>query len=167
MIDLSIIFKHEGTELEVDESLSINTFELNGETYRFNGPVSVKGIFRNIGFHKISFEFHVKCVVNVYCARCLKPFQSSLETTEREILKQADYEDSNEDSEEIVVPSHLFDMTEVVLNSIIVHMNPKFLCKQDCKGLCPLCGCDLNETSCHCNKDQTDPRLAVLKDLLK
>ncbi len=167
MTDLSIIFKHEGTELKVDTSLPVDSFEFNGETYSLDGPILVKGLFRNIGFHKISFDFHAECTINTQCARCLKPVQYLLETEESEILKQADREDINEDSDEIVVSSNLYDMTDVVLNSIMTHMKPKFLCNQDCKGLCPVCGCDLNETSCQCGRDDTDPRLAVLKDLLK
>ena len=59
MTDLSIIFKHEGTELKVDTSLPVDSFEFNGETYSLDGPILVKGLFRNIGFHKIStIKFH-------------------------------------------------------------------------------------------------------------
>ena len=43
----------------------------------------------------------------------------------------------------------------------------KVLCCEDCQGLCPTCGCNLNNTSCNCNQESVDPRLAVLADLLK
>ena len=38
--------------------------------------------------------------------------------------------------------------------------------KEDCKGLCPVCGMNLNNSSCQCNKRQIDPRLEVLKQLI-
>ena len=40
----------------------------------------------------------------------------------------------------------------------------KDLCKEDCKGLCPKCGCDLNEKECSCTTKEIDPRWAVLKN---
>ena len=42
-----------------------------------------------------------------------------------------------------------------------------YLCKEDCKGLCPHCGADRNETDCCCEKKQIDPRFAALHALLK
>ena len=44
-------------------------------------------------------------------------------------------------------------------------METKFLCREDCKGLCPTCGKNLNLGPCGCRK-QTDPRFAVLEQLL-
>jgi uncharacterized protein len=40
------------------------------------------------------------------------------------------------------------------------------LCQEDCQGLCPTCGVNLNQTTCHCAEDTVDPRLEKLKDLL-
>ena len=45
-------------------------------------------------------------------------------------------------------------------------MDSRFLCREDCKGLCPKCGKDLNDGPCKCGEDQ-DPRLAVLAQLLE
>ena len=42
-----------------------------------------------------------------------------------------------------------------------------YLCRQDCKGLCPSCGCNLNESVCSCGSKQADPRMAVLAKLLE
>ena len=41
------------------------------------------------------------------------------------------------------------------------------LCNENCKGLCPVCGCNLNVEECSCEVEDIDPRLAVLKDFLK
>ena len=58
-----------------------------------------------------------------------------------------------------------FDLDSLVREDILLTLEPKTLCKPDCKGLCPMCGADLNETACSCKKP-TDPRLAVLQQLL-
>jgi uncharacterized protein len=43
----------------------------------------------------------------------------------------------------------------------------RFLCSDDCKGLCQRCGKNLNEGACNCGKDEIDPRLAPLKKILE
>ena len=57
------------------------------------------------------------------------------------------------------------DLDELVRVEFILHMDSKTLCSENCKGLCPRCGADLNLGPCSCKKE-TDPRLAVLAKLL-
>ena len=56
---------------------------------------------------------------------------------------------------------------EVVISDIILNYPQKYLCKDDCKGLCPECGKNLNEGDCGCNKTQVDSRLEILKQLME
>ena len=49
----------------------------------------------------------------------------------------------------------------------VLDMDTKTLCSEDCKGLCPRCGADLNQGPCSCAKKDVDPRLAVLAKLLE
>lgn len=58
-----------------------------------------------------------------------------------------------------------FDLDELLREDILLSLPTKVLCKSDCKGLCPMCGADLNNGPCGCKKP-VDPRLAVLQDLL-
>ena len=58
------------------------------------------------------------------------------------------------------------DAEEVARTAFILGMDSKFLCSEDCKGLCPTCGADLNLGPCGCRKE-VDPRLAVLAQLLQ
>ena len=50
-------------------------------------------------------------------------------------------------------------------NNILLTLPIKRLCKEDCKGLCQQCGNNLNLSTCQCDNDDIDPRLAKLKDL--
>ncbi|MDF2674142.1 MAG: hypothetical protein K0R09_2410, partial [Clostridiales bacterium] len=59
------------------------------------------------------------------------------------------------------------DLKDMVMDNIILSMPIKFLCSPECRGLCPVCGKNLNKYQCNCNKNNVDPRLAVLKDLFK
>jgi uncharacterized protein len=72
---------------------------------------------------------------------------------------------ANKDDDLIFINSDTLDITEIIENNIILTLPIKRLCKEDCKGLCHKCGTNLNFSTCHCNDDDIDPRLAKLKDL--
>ncbi|MBO4749763.1 MAG: DUF177 domain-containing protein, partial [Lachnospiraceae bacterium] len=58
--------------------------------------------------------------------------------------------------------------TETLLyNELMENWPAKILCKEDCKGLCPVCGKNLNEGECGCDRFVPDPRLAGIQDLFK
>ena len=61
----------------------------------------------------------------------------------------------------------VIDLLPYVEQALFLAMPMKVLCREDCKGLCPSCGQNLNNKECSCDKSPIDPRLAVLADLLK
>ncbi|MDD2499121.1 MAG: DUF177 domain-containing protein, partial [Desulfitobacteriaceae bacterium] len=58
------------------------------------------------------------------------------------------------------------DILPQVLQTILLELPMKVLCREDCKGLCPVCGTNLNIKECRCERESIDPRLAALKNLL-
>ena len=76
-------------------------------------------------------------------------------------------EKQEEDSDEIILLEHdEVDLAELARDAFILDMDTKTLCSEDCKGLCPGCGVNLNREPCRCKK-QVDPRLAKLASLLQ
>ncbi|MDU7440249.1 MAG: YceD family protein, partial [Clostridium sp.] len=71
----------------------------------------------------------------------------------------------SEDEEAVVVIDDVLDITELVETSIISTLPIKRVCKDDCKGLCQKCGCNLNVKACDCNKEDVDIRFEVLRGL--
>ncbi|NLH02379.1 MAG: DUF177 domain-containing protein, partial [Clostridiales bacterium] len=57
------------------------------------------------------------------------------------------------------------DLSDLLETCFILSMESKFLCRENCEGLCPSCGKNLNDGPCGCKKE-IDPRLAVLGQLL-
>ena len=57
------------------------------------------------------------------------------------------------------------DITDIVRESILAELPQKVLCKDDCRGLCPKCGKNLNQGQCDCDLHEVDPRLAILAKL--
>ena len=57
------------------------------------------------------------------------------------------------------------DLEDIITTSFVLQMGSRLLCAEDCKGLCCRCGANLNREACKC-RQESDPRLAVLKQLL-
>ena len=66
----------------------------------------------------------------------------------------------------IEVQGYSLDLDDLIMNDILLELPTKLLCRDDCMGLCPECGKNLNDGTCSCRKETVDPRLAVLKQLL-
>ena len=92
------------------------------------------------------------CQRKFTCDRCLS------ETEENQI------HDFDEELEKSEVVDNLVDITELVRDTLIISQPIKNLCKIDCRGLCPICGKNLNEGSCECDRFIPDPRLAILQN---
>lgn len=112
------------------------------------------------------------------CNRCLKPVSAPLKaefaTDYRplsEMGKDAGFGHEHEllgdDLDISFYSGEEIDLSDIIRDQIILAVPMRQLCRDDCKGLCPHCGQDLNEGDCGCVADVTDPRLAKLKELLR
>ena len=96
------------------------------------------------------------------CDRCGREFPST-KTMELDALVVSG--DEPDDVTAFMLEGDWLDLDDVLETALILDMETKFLCKEECKGFCTECGKDLNEGPCSCKK-KTDPRLAVLEQLL-
>ncbi|WP_341271486.1 YceD family protein [Clostridium acetobutylicum] len=104
----------------------------------------------------------VKGIVELTCSRCLQKFPYDIDL---EIDEKFTDNPENKDDEVIFINNYEVDINEIVENNIILSLPIKKLCREDCKGLCPMCGTNLNISTCNCHEDNIDPRFAKLKDL--
>ncbi|MBQ8595558.1 MAG: DUF177 domain-containing protein [Oscillospiraceae bacterium] len=110
-------------------------------------------------------KYRATAVLEYNCDRCGK--ETSKETEyEFEHWLARELESGDENDDYILVPTGMIDMDELVMTDVTLEIPFQLLCREDCKGLCPVCGSDLNEKTCNCNQKQIDPRLEKLKMLL-
>jgi uncharacterized protein len=107
------------------------------------------------------------------CARCLDPVPVDLEVQVEEVFVPTidmatgrSIKPEEEDQALWIDEHHILDLTEVLRQDALLELPVHVLCKEDCRGLCPECGTNLNEASCDCKPD-IDPRWSSLTDLLK
>ena len=135
------------------------------EDVNFTDPIVVTGYVKNMAGYMI-LHADVKVKHDTMCARCAEPVSSVLEITfEKDIASSGDVSSDNDDY--IIIEDKKLDVLPSVEEQIMLEMPSKTLCKEDCKGLCYKCGKNLNEGECSCEKHEVDPRLAILKTLLK
>lgn len=107
--------------------------------------------------------------IELPCARCLEPQRAEHSVYVAELYqdpRKRDPEDEEDPGYEIVDDLTAIDLSVMLRDAILMDMPVKVLCREDCQGLCPVCGADRNETDCgHRPEDAPDPRWAALADL--
>jgi uncharacterized protein len=102
--------------------------------------------------------------ISLECVRCLNLFSQALhmDFTELYAFSQRYVTDSG-----LIMPeTGIINLEPVLREYILLEIPISPLCRPDCKGLCSICGNNLNEITCHHEEETADPRLATLKALL-
>jgi len=105
------------------------------------------------------------------CSRCLEPFRLPMHLPLAWFVRRVETltpEDELPDGEfEILPETQELDFTPRVRETIIFNLPIKPLCRSDCRGLCPVCGQNLNVRACACRRETADPRWDGLKRLIQ
>ena len=110
----------------------------------FNGPVKVTGEAELLSKSGVFVRAEVAVSLAGACSRCLAE-------TENAYVFQLEEEFVSGESEELYTyQNDILDLTKAVTDRILLDLPMAFLCREDCTGLCPVCGADLNEGDCGC-----------------
>lgn len=146
VVNLKQLYNNVGEKQIVDYSVDSERLnEVKG--YSIGNPMTVKGAIVNRA-GVVILSYTVDFTLNAVCDRCLAEFKSNFSYDFEHILVRS----LNTDNDEyIVTDSDILDMDELVVMDILLQIPSKMLCKENCKGLCPHCGTDLNYNECNCN----------------
>ena len=159
------------TTVDYELPIATNSEDIGSFLYGvgFPSPMKVRGDITNTaGYMRMSLD--VSLLYQAECARCLAPvsgeFTFSLEKTvaPKELLEDLPEEKIDDYA---IIEDGFLDIDQQILDQLEMEFPSRFLCRDDCKGLCQRCGRNLNEGSCDCGKDEIDPRLAPLKKILE
>lgn len=160
-IDISGLIGKRLNQQEVSVSFEGKNFTLDGEEIQFVNPIVVDGIFTMTG-DIVSFNGKVKTTLKLICSRCLENFNY---VSELDIDEKFSKVTHDEDNDIIIIHSDKVDLLPIIETNLILSLPMKKLCDEECKGLCSVCGTDLNHSNCNCEKNDIDPRLAKLREL--
>lgn len=148
-----------------DYTIDLSKEEVGFE-FPFRQPVRLEGeVSDDAG--AITLSATVYAHVTTRCARCGKPVEYDKET-DVEFLLVKELEGKEEDLRDDVylVESDVVELDDILIPELILDMEMAVVCDEDCKGLCPKCGKNLNQGECGCVVKEVDPRLAVLQKFL-
>lgn len=162
LLDLKPLFAGSREFLSVEFEVDLSEFEFLG-VKPLRSPVAISGkIVSRAGI--VESQLNCKVEYSGFCDRCLKETVVNYNVP---IVRTIVTNLENEENDDItVVPDMQLDLEEFCYPDIVMSMPTKVLCKDDCRGLCPDCGKDLNTGDCNCTKTEIDPRLAALAELL-
>lgn len=145
----------------VTGSVDLSRYAAGGET-PFRTPVRLTATAGNrVGV--VSLDCEYRYTLALRCDRCLAPVDKEVTlTVPHTVVRSLQSGSAGEDEEYLVAPDGLVELDQVTANDLIPELPTRTLCREDCKGLCPICGCDRNITQCGCEEQRADPRLAVL-----
>ena len=164
LLDLKPLFAGSRDFIPIDLSMDMSSVDFYG-LKPLSAPVIVSGkIVSRAGI--VEAQLTCKVEYNAPCDRC---GEEVAETYNFDIIRTIVTELENEDTDEMtVVPDMKLDVEEFCYADIIMSLPTKHLCKEDCKGLCAMCGTNLNLGRCDCPTDEeTVGGLSALAELLK
>lgn len=167
LINLSDVLNTSAKEKRFEISPELKSFDgsfgeieiLSSDTF----VIDVKNVEK--GKAKISGSVNMKFLTQ--CDRCLKDTEVDLNITFERECAGPEYEVAEDDDLHEFMEGYQLDVDALLYNEITVNWPVKILCRDDCKGLCLVCGHDLNVGDCGCDTFVPDPRMAALKDIFE
>ncbi|MBQ3075282.1 MAG: DUF177 domain-containing protein [Clostridia bacterium] len=133
-----------------DEEIAVSSLHFSGEAK------DISGFIRLIG--TVTGQYSAPC------ARCLAPVAREFSI---DIDLSVVTAPTESDEDYILAEGQKIDLGSFATDTVLLNLPLRLLCREDCKGLCPKCGKDLNQGDCECDHKEIDPRLAGLADFFK
>ena len=150
-INLKQIFDIVGEKKDFSYEIPSDEFsDIKG--YTFDSPVILRGMFHNrAGVVYLNYSAVFRLLHT--CDRCLKEFSRDYDLSFDHIVVPSVSNDDNDDY--VVADGESIELNEIALTDMLLSLPTKILCRDDCKGLCIVCGYDLNENQCdHLNNNE-------------
>lgn len=156
------LFMGDVSVVPVEAEMDLSDLEVQG-IKPFAQPVRVTGAVEYVD-GVVTLHADVRYRFDGVCDRCADSFQRDVTLPLNHILVTSLNDESNEDF--VLLKDFQLPLDELVTTDLLLSLPMKSLCREDCCGLCPQCGRNLNEGLCGCRQETVDPRLAALQDLL-
>ena len=112
-------------------------------------------------------KLNVKADLIEQCDKCLADYKSQFDENGEQIYQVGKGEYEDDDIEVLPDNTRELDLSNLINEVFLINRPIQKTCKEDCLGLCPDCGKNLNLTTCDCKSERIDPRLEKLKLLIK
>ena len=164
LLDLKPIMATPGDTISFLESFDLSDLRY-GISYPVTEAVVAEGTVRNTA-GVLVMKGTVRTRIHGICDRCAGAFERDVSFPIEAVLVTELSSEEDEDENIFPLVGDSADLEEIVRTVFVLNLDSKLLCREDCKGICPRCGKNLNLGPCGCRKEP-DPRLAALAQLLE
>lgn len=163
LISVAELLKHDNSEEKISLDLDLSSFSFSPMSVHFAEPLKVVGKMKHAG-GVIMLEAEVEGNYTCVCDRCGVDTTHSIKfsVSENYVRAATVFQD---DEDAVRFEGYEIDLAQTVSEFAFSALPTKHLCKEDCKGLCTVCGKNLNMESCTCKEDEWDPRFEALRGL--
>ena len=164
-VDLTDKVDNPGDSYPVSGTVSVETYAVGEKEYRLADGVSYDVVFTNAS-SGILVTGMVRAHALGECDRCLDTaeFDIAGEIEEFYLFEEPEDPEEYEDGYELVGEDRIVNLAEAINDAVVMDTPFVVLCQEDCRGLCPTCGCNLNKESCHCADEAKDDWVADAKN---
>ena len=156
---------------EVDRQFEASAFDIPADDFRVVAPVAVQAQAYKTG-GKVRLVGRLKATLEVTCSRCLEAMRVPVDSAfdllflgASEHAEAGDQEVPDEDVGVSFYQNDQIDLGETIREQFYLALPMKAVCREDCQGLCPVCGINRNREVCSCQHEWVDPRLEVLRKI--
>lgn len=148
LLRLKQLFDREGERKDLYLNIPLEELGIYSGIGTFMSPISLRGeIVNRAGV--VTLSYSLKATIRHLCDRCLNEFDREYDLEFEHILIRGE---SLDEDEYVSCPDDTLDVNELAISDLLLAMPTKILCRDDCKGLCPDCGKDLNLGECGCGE---------------
>ena len=166
LIDFRELLSGSGNEISYPANIDMTSLDDGVNKY----PVIRKEPFviqaYKTGKDKVQIQCEGGVTLSIPCDRCLEPVEINIDFNVDDVIEFNKTESDEEQEEKDYIDGYNLDVDRLIFGELLVSIPGKILCREDCKGLCPVCGTNLNVAECGCDRDVLDPRMSVFKDIL-
>ena len=169
LLDLSDVISEQHKPLDQMVPIEMDAVRIQSVDY----PIVEKGLshiqVEHVKEKELCIHMQSTLSVNIPCDRCLEDvrYDFELDFEKRVDLGRTDAELIEGLDESNFIDGYHLDADQLLFNGILTEWPMKVLCSDDCKGICSVCGQNLNEGSCDCEDPGLDPRMSVIRDVFK
>ena len=165
-IDISMIAKSINRELTEEAEISLTSFESRLGDFPITEKAPVTLHIRNEENAAVLINGTVDLKVLIPCGRCLEDVLTPIHFDIDKKLRIEEEQLVDEDMEEVdYLIGFELDVDKLVYAELLVNWPMRVLCREDCKGICKVCGMNLNKGACSCQRTELDPRMAAIQDI--
>lgn len=166
LINLSDVLSEHHKTIEEDCPIELEEFKSELGVFPITKKSEFHIIVKYIKGRELLIRGNATLTIVIPCDRCLTDVPTEFGLDFEKLVDLSDEQKDELDEKNYIDGYHL-DVDKLLYNEILIGWPMKILCSDDCKGICNVCGQNLNEGTCDCEDTSLDPRMSVIRDVFK